>query len=351
MNAVRQRLSDNDIIKTRESHMQRLTELFGGIQDRNDVFVLNGISSNFDCAFESESKAFAAAQAQFLADHAEDALNKRVFRPLVFESWLYGVHFADAVLGGDVKRELTSTKDGTASWWCNGVDNPLGTLKSPSLESNIIWQKASEFADEFVKLNVSAPFITTQVLSSAINIIFNLYKEKFLLALHLDPADVRRDLKIIADTMQEMHLWFSKRIPKKQFSPIVASGRIQPRGMGQLCGCATQLLSPESYKDFFATLDDKILQLYPGGGMIHLCGSHRQHIPVWREMELLRAVQLNDRAADDYELYFNGLRDDQIIYLFPTAYMTIERALEISKGKRLVLVTQIEEPPIVTKLH
>ncbi len=38
-------------------------------------------------------------------------------------------------------------------------------------------------------------------------------------------------------------------------------------------------------------VDDELLLVYPHGGMIHLCGSHTQYIPVWREMKFLRAVE------------------------------------------------------------
>ena len=30
-----------------------------------------------------------------------------------------------------------------------------------------------------------------------------------------------------------------------------------------------------------------MLSLYPHGGLLHLCGAHTQHIPVWREMAAL----------------------------------------------------------------
>jgi hypothetical protein len=77
--------------------------------------------------------------------------------------------------------------------------------------------------------------------------------------------------------------------------------------------------------------------------MIHLCGSHAQHIPVWREMKSLRAVQLNDRAAEELERYFFELREDQIIYLNPCKGMTVEQAMEITGGHRLVIVDNIEK--------
>ncbi len=61
-------------------------------------------------------------------------------------------------------------------------------------------------------------------------------------------------------------------------------------------------------------------------------------------MAALKSVQLNDRAADDFELYWRGLRDDQLIYVGPTAAMPLERILAISGGRRLVLQCLLKGP-------
>ena len=88
-----------------------------------------------------------------------------------------------------------------------------------------------------------------------------------------------------------------------------------------------------------APLDDRLLSVYPRGGMIHLCGSHAQHIPVMRQMKHLRSVQLNDRATWDLKAYYDGLREDQVIYLRPSEEMTVEKAMEITGGNRLIIQT------------
>lgn len=93
-----------------------------------------------------------------------------------------------------------------------------------------------------------------------------------------------------------------------------------------------------------APLDDSLLAEYPRGGMIHLCGSHTQHIPVFRKMKHLRAVQLNDRAALDLKLYLDGLRKDQVIYLNPCEGMSVKEALDISDGNRMIIVDGIDAP-------
>jgi hypothetical protein len=88
-------------------------------------------------------------------------------------------------------------------------------------------------------------------------------------------------------------------------------------------------------------MDSELLSVYKNGGLIHLCGIHTQHIPVWRDMKPLRAVQINDRAAEDLQAYFHGLRQDQIIYLNPTSTMTIEYAMGMTGGRRLVIVENV----------
>jgi hypothetical protein len=72
--------------------------------------------------------------------------------------------------------------------------------------------------------------------------------------------------------------------------------------------------------------------------MIHLCGAHAQLIPTFREMKHLRALQLNDRACADLGRYLEGLREDQVIYMYPCDEMPEEEAIRISGGNRLVLL-------------
>ena len=118
----------------------------------------------------------------------------------------------------------------------------------------------------------------------------------------------------------------------------MTDSRTQPPGYGQICGCSTHLLSGSLYGEMVADLDDALLGAYEKGGMIHLCGGHTQHIKTFASMKNLKTIQLNDRAAGDLEQYFNGLRKDQIIYLNPCPEMSVDRALEITRGERLVIV-------------
>jgi hypothetical protein len=172
----------------------------------------------------------------------------------------------------------------------------------------------------------------------------NLYGENILAEMLLDPETARHDLDVINKVLIHIHQWYRSVIPQQLLQPTVGCWRTQPPGHGQLCGCSTHLLSGPLYKELIMPLDDALLAVYPHGGMIHLCGSHTQHLGSFSSMPHLRTVQLNDRAATELALYFESLRDDQIIYLNTCPGMTLEQAMEITKGRRLVLVGDYKEP-------
>ena len=276
-----------------------------------------------------------------LAERAHFSEDYRILRPLSIDMQLYGVHFIDKLFGAEIHYNKNQNL-----WWSEGVKNPIGTLEFPDFKNSELWQRCVWFYEEIINRNINLPFLATQILGSPTVGIFNLYKENVLYGFYDDPEGVRHDLRVLTDTLIYLHKWFLMKIPKEIFQPICIDGRLQPRGCGQLCGCTTQLISNEIYEEFLFPLDKEIFSLYENGGLYHLCGAHTQHIKTWQSWKELKAVQLNDRASDDFEEYFTKLRDDQIIYLTPNETMTIERALEISGGKRTILVG---EPNSISK--
>ena len=48
-------------------------------------------------------------------------------------------------------------------------------------------------------------------------------------------------------------------------------------------------------------------------------------------------MQFNDRATWDLKTFYDELRPDQILYLMPSKEMTIEKAMEITGGNRLIV--------------
>lgn len=333
------RLSDPALVETRERHFARLEDLFAG-RPLKQAFVLSGISAVCDGQLLDDPAKWTQDACESLARQSARSLDPEVFRPLVLENWLYGVHFIDHLLGAN-------TYFSQGQFWADFLSQPVGRLEMPDIEKSQSWRKAKEFALACAEFGGTAPLICTQVLSSPLNIIVNLYGQEVLAAMIYDEEAVRRDLRVITDLSVKLHRWFQANIPARQFAPVVAAGRCQPRGFGQICGCTSHLVSAQMYRDLFAPLDDEVLSLYPRGGLIHLCGSHTHHIPVWRELKSFRAFQINDRAAEDLEIYFKELRDDQVIYLNPTPTMTVQRAMAITRGRRLVIATDLPESPLL----
>jgi len=269
-----------------------------------------------------------------LASRAAESADEAILRPLAIEVQLYGVHFIDKLCGAQIHYN-----DEQNLWWSEGLTTPIGALSFPDLEQSTLWQACTRLYGELLARDIRLPFLATQILGSPTVGIFNLYKENILYGFYDNPGGVKRDLRVLTDLLLLLHKWFLEKIPQEQFQPVCVDGRLQPRGCGQMCGCTTQLISNELYEEFIFPLDKEIFALYENGGLYHLCGAHTQHIKTWRSWDDLKAVQLNDRAADDFEAYFTGLRDDQLIYLNPSEAMPIEKALSISGGRRTIIVS------------
>jgi hypothetical protein len=273
-----------------------------------------------------------------LALRADAMRDRRVFRPLAVEMSLYGVHFADSIFGAEVF-------DLQGSWQARTLASPVGDLRRPILDDNALWTTARQVAAVLSAAGAAAPFFGLPTIASALNVGINLYGDELLVEMIANPCAVARDLSLINDVLCELHRWYQANLPPAQAQPVVAAYRTQPSGFGQICGCSTHLLSRELYRDLVAPLDEALLAAYPNGGMIHLCGAHSQHIPTWRSMASLRAVQLNDRAAADLALYFEGLREDQILYVNDCDEMPVARIMDITAGRRVVIVADLKEPP------
>ncbi|NLG72449.1 MAG: hypothetical protein GX495_10455 [Chloroflexi bacterium] len=322
-------LSAPDLIAARDAGLARLEALYRG-EAPSPVNVLAGI-----CCYSEDAgqnwEAWLDHALDELASQAHSSLDPHVFRPLCINFNPRGVHFIDHLFGADVFR----MDDG--SWQVHMLSTPVGSLQRPDLDNHPTWRMMQQFALAFVERDVPAVLFGLPTIASVLNIAVNLYGQEVLLAMKTEPEAVRRDLQVISDVLCAIHAWYIEHIPSRQLQCILPHERCQPPGYGQLCGCTTQLISARSYAEFVAPHDDRLLSLYPNGGMIHLCGGHTQHIPTWRDMKSLRSVQVNDRAARDLETYFNALRPDQVFYVMPCEGMTIERILEITAGRRLVI--------------
>jgi hypothetical protein len=85
------------------------------------------------------------------------------------------------------------------------------------------------------------------------------------------------------------------------------------------------------YEELFLPFDTMILDNYHSGG-IHLCGKTDHLVEVFRRMDRLSFIQLNDEASEYFETFYNNLRADQVFFVWPSDKMPVERILEISGG-------------------
>jgi len=325
------RLADPRLSRAQRRHRERLNRLFAG-ERLDEPFFLRGISTG-STASEVDPESLVVDAICALADRAADATDERLFRPLLLCYNPHEVHFIDDLFGAEVFWHEISR-----GWQVRSWKRPAGSLEPPDLAASESWRLVREVAEVFVQIAPQNVSLVTPTFSSPVNIIINLYGDPVLADMLDRPDAVRRDLRVITDVIGTCHQWFLDRVPMEALQPIAAGGRFQPPGRGQVCGCANQLLSPGLYAELFAEFDSEILGLYPRGGMIHLCGAHAQHIPTWRGMETLASVQLNDRAADDLELYYDGLRDDQLLYVHECASVSVDLITATTEGGRRTVI-------------
>ena len=332
---MRARLADQAVTKSLQEHRETLVKLFAG-RTPEKVFFLSGICPYTEDLSVDPVDWMEQSLAE-LATQAGDAVNAEVFRPLALNYNPCGVHFVDNIFGADVFWH--SEKGG---WQAHYLPSAVGALRMPDLEASEVWGKARRFAHAFVAADVPNVVMGLPTLSSPLNIAVNLYGQNILEAILAEPEAAVHDLGIISRVINRLHRWYRENVPEERSQCIIPAGRHEPPGYGQLCGCTTQLLSPAQYDRFVGPLDASLLAVYPWGGMIHLCGTHAQHIPAWRAMSAMRAVQLNDRAADDLSLYFAGLRPDQVLYVNPYQGMPAAKILQITGGRRTVICAMPE---------
>ena len=323
-------LRSPELVAQRDAVFARLEAVFAGEAFPEGTY-LAGFEPTTDSA-DCDLDDWLDEALMHIAEESQEPVAENVLRPLCLMYNPRGVHFIDHFFGADV-FELDE-----GNWQSRPLDAPIGELAPVDLDSHPTWQRMKDFAGKFIDRDVPAVLFGLPTIGSPLNAAVNLYGQAFFEAMLTRPDAVRHDLRVVTDLLCELHRWYRANIPHEQLQCVCPGGRTQPIGFGQICGCTCQLLSPGQYADFIAPLDDEILEVYPHGGMIHLCGGHTQHIPTFRGMPSLRALQVNDRTADDLEAYVDGVRDDQVFYVNPTGAMTPDRILALTGGRRVVIV-------------
>lgn len=321
---------DPRLLAHHEKGFAALREIFEG--DAVGPLVLCGRCACSPVDHYADPEGAMAADLALAAELSAGPFPEDQFTPLLVENDLFGVHMVDKIFGAEVFFYHDQ-------WYTKHLQTEVGQLQKPDLASSEPVQLLRRYAQAYLDAAPEGgPLFVLPIIASPLNIAVNLYGEEILVAMLAEPEAAHHDLQVINQVLMELHQWYLDRFPLEQMQPTVAGGRTQPPGYGQICGCTTQLLSAQLYEEFILPLDDALLAVYPHGGMIHLCGDHRQLIDSFAKMPHLRSVQLNDRAAEHLEYYVKGLREDQVIYMCPFDGMPLEKTLEIAKGKKLVLV-------------
>lgn len=334
-------LNRPDLIARRDLWYERLQNVFDSNPapwNQQYAFGIMGIWGTGSHDPFKEPELWMESCLENLAERYEVIENDIYFRPLCINlDVFYVTHYIDKMFEAEVFYQ-------DDQWYSRYLTTPIGQLKMPDLEHNELWTLTKRAINAFLEADVALPLLSLPAIASPLNVAVNLYGGEILMELLSDPDNAMKDLEVITDLQCQLHTLCRNMVPPKQLQSTCCDGRAQPPEFGQLCGCTTQLLSGPLYEELIAPLDDRLLSVYPNGGMIHLCGSHTQHIEAFRNMKSLRSIQINDRASQDLQAYFDGLRDDQIIYFCPCDEVTLEQAMEITNGHRLVIVGNRTEP-------
>lgn len=325
-------LCDPELIEARDAHFRRLDDLFTGKRPERPVF-LQGVGGDAQSDPYTQPERWVDQTLNSLADKAQQLRCAEVFRPLCVEFGAYNVHFTDRIFGARVHQD----DDGV--WWAERIEGEVGGLSMPDLDSDPTWALERSVAEAFAARAVTVPLFGMPVIAGALTVAVSLYGPRFLAAMLDEPAAARHDLAVINAVTIQLYRWYQDHIPVEQLQQVGSAWRCMPPGHVSVYGCTSHLVSAALYRESVAPFDAEVLAASSRGGLIHLCGDHCRHIDAWRRMRPLRAVQLNDRASADLEHYFTGLRDDQVIYLSPTDTMTARRALDITEGRRIVIVS------------
>lgn len=326
-----------EISEIQRRHRRRVAALFRGDTPEELVSIAgrfygasHGLFGTNEPDMLDEPEAWLEDVLGDMAANADELADAVTFRPAAIELDPLGVHFIDALFGAE-----TCIREGQV--WSEPLDCDLAELTVADLSGSEVLRKSLRLARLAVEASAGRLLVALPVFSCAINIGINLFGQRLLEALAERPDVARRALGIINDAILQCVRAFRDVVPESIARNSVVCNRYAPPGFGQIDGCATQLVSARHYAEQFAPLDAQLLAAWPHGGMLHLCGAFEQHVDAWAGMIPLRSVQTNDRASEDAALLWERLREDQILYIEPTETVTVERILEITGGRRVVL--------------
>lgn len=270
--------------------------------------------------------------------NVEEALDSAsLFYPIIEMFSLYGTHFMDVLFGGDVKWQ-------EEQFWSEPVDYAVADIAAPDLDAMPLVREAVELAIWIKEKTTGRFLISMPDVGCPLNIAINIFGEGFLLELALNPESAKRALMIIGAATRRVHELLVEAVGQQTLRCHNAYYVYTPHDIAGLSICATQLVSPDHFAELVAEADDACLPSLYQGLLQHLCGHSTQHIAELARRPSVRGVQLNDAAANDFEAYYNGLREDQVVYVIPTEEMPLDKILSISDGQRLVILAKLDGP-------
>lgn len=320
------------------THRERINRLFAGEAVEQMIAIAGDFHGYYGAADDNqlttwvrnELPGVVAAQREV----ADDPVN---FRPLLVEFVPFGVHYVDALFGA----RIFHFED---QWWSELLPGTLADLTPIDVAAAPLFRWTLTALESILAALPPDHAVTFPIYSSPLNVAINLFGEAVLMELYDPTPATMAGLDVLTTAIIDLHRLTNTHFSSPRVRFYCSCSRYAPDDVGHICGCSTQLLGPETYARTLAPRDAALLASYPSGGTLHLCGHHTQHLPTWRAMPSLRAVQLNDAAADELPLYLRGLRDDQLIYIGPTAEMPVARIHALCGGHRIILQEALPSP-------
>ncbi len=332
---IEQVLLDQEVVAIQAKHEQGLLDLCRGIQPSH-VITIAPCQVSVPPWGDYDLDKWLAIAIRTLVEHRDALADPVNYRPFSFSVNRAGHHFVSAALGCQIGVDgsgAPSIVPETRLTWDDG------SFHLPAPMECALVREALEVAARILDATGGRVPIELPHIPSPLLLAVDLFGEDFLMSLgDNDGRGSRHCLEALTRFGEDLLTLFVERFPLAPWKGYFTGGwNLMPTGFTCLLGCTTQLISPSTYRQLVADLDQRLLGAPWRGGCIHLCGRHTQHCAAWARMPGLKALQLNDAACDDLEAYYHGLREDQFFVVMPSDRMPVEECLRITQGRRLVL--------------
>ena len=326
------------LFEVQHQHQRLMRQLLCGQQpDRVPVFEYAALSLPAVGPYDCEN--WLAEKLNELKNNFDLYCDTVTWRIPAFALSRYGLHFISAVLGCEIQQRDNKT-------WCVPFSQQrqyMENFRIPDLEENQIFLEMLDlikFVDEVTQnqLPIELPFLAEPLLAAV-----DLFGAEFLTLLADEDSLADRLLADISSAILNIRSRLLQAAGNNLCDYHTCACPM-PNGYTFLHGCTTHLVSAQTYRDRIAGLDAMHLTHEAEGGCIHLCGQHTQHIPTWRSMPAVRAVQLNDQASLDVERYWSELRSDQFVVLWVNDNMSLEQVMKTTRGRRLAIRYAVSSP-------